>query len=240
MTILLFVFYIGRRFVGERLLWIGRVIPLCFGGLLGLSASCSKPEEACEHAPHPIWCYFNNSEDNIPKDKCLITKLGDKVIRFHITAGQSYLNPGSALTHKVNTDNIVEIKLSDTTQENRDDEKNLIIMPHAYGYVTEKDFSNTMRAGITYNFNKKEKNLGLPAVFLQDLEKQGCKDAVVIIGTGFQRMLGVSEELEKKLKEKESKGELTCFIHSSYYAVEEHNTATKAGKKVFTFIHLGP
>ncbi len=202
------------------------VFPLCL-----LGGSC--PSESAKEQPstfHPGWHVLNDSEENLDKDKCLITKCGLGVLRFHVTDQQKCFNPDD-FDLKGEKNNIVQMKPGVAY---------LVLTPNFYGSVTEEVFPKTMRDGMKYR-NFDDKKGGIPLSFLEEwlaVDPIDCKDAILIIATGIEGNLGVSESLKKALRDKKEKGAVQDYtILRSGEAVRAHNSYVKEGKKVFTFIH---
>lgn len=200
------------------------IVPLC----VLVATSCPSEEQKIETL-HPLWSELNESEDNLDKDKCTFTKLGTGGLRFHVTNHQKPFNSDGFCSKSEN--NIVQ---TDTKVYN------WFVTPNFYGSVTEDKFPKTMQTGMKYRFCKDDKEGGVPLPFLEEWLSidPDYKETILIISTGLEGKLGVSESLKKALKDKKEKGEIQDYkILKSKYAVIEHNRCVKEGKKVFTFIH---
>ncbi|TDG95180.1 hypothetical protein [Cardinium endosymbiont of Culicoides punctatus] len=195
---------------------------LCFLGLF----ACEKPKDTATSIYHPIWSELNDDEKDLPKDRCIFTKFGFERLRFHVTDGQQCFNTNES-TFSKSEKNIIEIGKEITKW---------VVTPKFYGSVTSEKFPRTMQLGIKHKYGGKKH--GLPATFLEELLAiENAKDAIVILSTGRQGLLGISKELENMLQEKRKKGEIENYlICNSTKAIKEHNDYVKQGKKVFTFI----
>ncbi|WP_339043782.1 hypothetical protein [Cardinium endosymbiont of Tipula unca] len=207
------IFSLGKRFV---LL----IYTLCF---LGLS-SCKDPKDEHTRSCHPIWFWLNDDEKEIPKDRCIFTKLGWERLRCHVTDLQQCFNGNDFSKPEKNMVEVVG------------NIPGWVVTPSFYGSVTNEKFPKTMEIGIKHQYGSKE--YGLPAQFLEELlAMEDHKEAIVIVSTGMEGQLGVSQELVNRIKKKKEKGEIeNYFICRSTIAVATHNTYAKEGKKVFTFI----
>ncbi len=194
-----------------------------------LTSSCTDHEEVKENF-HPIWAYLNEKEDHLDEDKCIFTKFGGVGLRFHVTPHQTPFNLKDFYSEYQK--NIIQTH----TKVN-----NWVLTPNFYGSMTEAKFPKTLQAGMKYKFHSDNKEFGIPVEFLEEwlaIDPIDHKDAILIISTGIEGKLGVSELLKKALKDKKNKGEIKAYtILMSKHAVIKHNTYVKEGEKVFTFIH---
>lgn len=198
--------------------------------LLGAS-SCPAEKQEFETL-HPRWSELNEPENELPKDKCVVTKLGLHKLRFHVTDDQQALHANDAALKS--NDNIVQTDIRAI---------NWVLTPHFYGSVTPEKFPQTMDCGMKYRFDSDDKEAGIPLPFLAEWLAvdpiEGYNKAIIlIISEGIEGKLGVSESLRKALESKKEKGEIQDYkILNTRHAVVQHNRYVKEGKKVFTFIH---
>lgn len=202
----------------KRFLWLG-----CALYCLGFS-SCKDPKDEQVKHCHPIWFWLNDDEQEVPKDRCVFTKLGWEKLRCHVTDSQQCFNGNDFSKSKKNMVEVVG------------GIPGWVVTPSFYGSVTHEKFPKTMEVGIKHQYGSQ--GHGLPAQFLEELLTiEDHKGAIVIISIGMEGQLGVSKELVDMIKKKKEKGEIGDYaICRSAIAVESHNTHVKEGKKVFTFI----
>jgi hypothetical protein len=209
-----------RRFIASCSLLMGSI---CMGIAL---VACHHTKEETEEGWHPKWFALNADESKIPSDQCIITKMGWETIRFHTTNKQKCLTPDAFLPNRNNF------------QEANDTATYLVFAPSFYGALTEAYFPRTLQEGIRYKNNGKVG--GLPESFVEELlalEEDG-RAATVILATGMEGRLGISQPLEMALKKKKKEGAIQDYkLLKSIAAVNYHNQLVKEGKKVCTFIH---
>ncbi|WP_114910395.1 hypothetical protein [Cardinium endosymbiont of Sogatella furcifera] len=181
---------------------------------------------------HPDWEYLNELESNLPKNKCIFTKFGTGGLRLQVTHQQQPFNARDCF--KQCEKNIIH------TDQNVN---SWVVTPNFYGSVTEEKFPKTMQTGMRYRFHKDDKADGIPLSFLEEWlaidPAIDPKEAILIIATGIEGKLGVSDALKKALKDKQDQGAIKAYyIARSKEAVRLHNRCIKEGKTVFTFIHM--
>ncbi|WP_123662589.1 hypothetical protein [Candidatus Cardinium hertigii] len=195
------------------------------------SSSCYNHEKDESEIRHPEWWVCNEDEDDedkVPKDKCIITKCDFGKLRFHVTDHQQCLN---AEVCPKSEKNIVDFKATDNK------EGYWVLTPNFYGRVTLEKFPKTLPL-IKHKYNDKEG--GMPAEFLEELLAiDDHKGAILIISTGLEEHLGVSQKLRDALKNKLKEGDIQGYKErNTYQAIKLHNRYVKEGKKVFTFIYI--
>ena len=200
--------------------------------LLG-SACPSESESEQPKASHPLWSDFNESEDKLDKDKCIVTKLGRAGLRFHVAGHQKCFNINDACNKSES--NIVQ---TDTDRKVVD----WILTPNFYGSLTKEKFPKTFEKGMISKVDNNDKEGGVPVSFLEEwlaIDPMDYTNAILIVSTGVEGKLGVSGLFKEALKAKKEKAKIKDYeILKSTDAIRVHNRYIKEGKKVFTFIHM--
>ncbi|MGI2262161.1 hypothetical protein ACRRVA_02540 [Candidatus Cardinium hertigii] len=206
------------------------IIPVCF---LGASSCPGEKKEMEDH--HPRWLELNESEEDLPEDKCRVTKLDLGKMRFHIASGQKPIHCNDATFQVKN--NMVQTDKADS------EAFDWVLTPNFYGRVTSEKFPETIKCGMKHRVNHDDKEGGLPKEFLDeccaiDPIKGDPKEIILIIGKGIEGKLAVSESLQEALKKKKQNNEIQDYeILTTTDAAKRHNKYIKEGKKVYTFIH---
>ncbi|MCT4697406.1 MAG: hypothetical protein V3581_02330 [Candidatus Cardinium sp.] len=203
------------------------MVPLCL-----LWAGACPSEKQKDETLHPKWDQLNEPEDKFPENQCIFTKFGAEGFRLHVTHQQQPFNTRDCF--KQFEKNIIH------TDQNVN---SWVVTPHFYGSVTEEKFPKTMQAGMRYRFDKDDTADGIPLSFLEEWlaidSAIDPKEAILIVSTGIEGKLGVSDALKKALKDKQDQGAIKAYyIVRSKEAVRLHNRCVKEGETVFTFIHM--
>ncbi|MGI2299710.1 hypothetical protein [Candidatus Cardinium hertigii] len=212
------------------------IIPVSFLG----ASSCPAEKQEVE-VYHPRWSELNEPEEDLPEDKCLVTKLDLGRLRFHIARGQQPIHPDDAGFKSSN--NMVHV---DKVDDAVDDEKafNWVLTPNFYGRVTSEKFPKTIKYGMKYRGNHDDEEGGIPKEFLDewwaiDPIEGDIKEIILIIAKGIEGKLDISKSLQEALKKKKQNNEIQDYeILATRHAVMRHNKYVKEGKKVYTFIHI--